>query len=461
MAGSDAAWDASFEGTPVVTDDSGLDYQQHQNRAVMVRKRGDIEHDWGSAGGAGFTGSGRHSPGSARIYSGATAPTTILRPDGTALVAGDMPTGSGASPTLGANDTFRVWQDTSGYIPVLKVLETVSAISAQAWVSAEPAKNLLINPAFRYFQELGSGATSTGFVTATRRWVADGVYCTPTFTGVQPITQRVSAGLPTGTASPFGFSVTGSDANFTQFELHFVVASEVAQYCRGWMTFSFRVANNCGVNYTPSLRVDTANATDNFTGVTPQLATVAFGTAIATATSRRYAMSFDATGYNANGFVVTIRSSTLNGAGRSLVFSDVMLEPGRSTQDAPGKFRVPDPEEDLSQCQRHYMKTFPIDTAVVQNVGSNTGCLYATTGASNSRGVVNWSFPVRLRQAAPNIITYNPRAAATSWRDTGNTTNLAISTSISSALFASITTATDNTNDVWNIHVSVDARPSI
>lgn len=76
-----------------------------------------------------------------------------------------------------------------------------------------------------------------------------------------------------------------------------------------------------------------------------------------------------------------------------------------------------DYEHELLRCQRYYHKTFDVDVAPVQNIGSVLGaCRWAAINAAGSQRSGNYEHPVRMR-TIPTATTYNPEAANAQIRD--------------------------------------------
>ncbi|MBY0525600.1 MAG: hypothetical protein K2R98_19500 [Gemmataceae bacterium] len=132
----------------------------------------------------------------------------------------------------------------------------------------------------------------------------------------------------------------------------------------------------------------------------------------------------------------------------------VQLEVGdTATSFEPRSF-----QEELAMCQRYYQKTFPYATAPAQNAGV-TGALSLTTssGTAANNGL-SWQLGVPMR-ATPAITTYNPSAAAASWRDTtgGNNRN-ATTIDISEQVVGLTFSANPTSGNLHRIHVTADAE---
>jgi hypothetical protein len=110
---------------------------------------------------------------------------------------------------------------------------------------------------------------------------------------------------------------------------------------------------------------------------------------------------------------------------------------------------------ELILCQRRYCKTFDIDVAPVQAIGSVTSagvlaCEVAGTGAE-----VTWNYPVSMA-GTPTITSFNPTQANADWRrgDNGaDGTFGASSVGVSSALLG-VSSATDNNS--YRIHLTAE-----
>lgn len=91
---------------------------------------------------------------------------------------------------------------------------------------------------------------------------------------------------------------------------------------------------------------------------------------------------------------------------------DVQLEQGGFFTD----FERPPIRYLFHECQRHYAKTFPYNTAPAQSAGAAGALAYQVAAASNSRFTALWMFQASMR-SSPTITTYNPSAANANWRD--------------------------------------------
>lgn len=89
--------------------------------------------------------------------------------------------------------------------------------------------------------------------------------------------------------------------------------------------------------------------------------------------------------------------------------AQVSLIDGEETQD----WTTQSMQEELDRVQRYYVKTFPIDTAPVQNGGTTNGALNWIIGkaaATALAGQAQWRYPVRMLKS-PAVTAYNPGAA--------------------------------------------------
>jgi hypothetical protein len=107
-------WTTTLEAELSNATDAGLTDDEINQTRVLVRERGKVEHDWGGVSfEAGYTDTGRHTPGSARAFlqsfGGVGSPTALRRPDNSANQ-------SGLTSTLtGAKDQGRLAVDEDSY----------------------------------------------------------------------------------------------------------------------------------------------------------------------------------------------------------------------------------------------------------------------------------------------------------------------------------------------------------
>lgn len=123
-----------------------------------------------------------------------------------------------------------------------------------------------------------------------------------------------------------------------------------------------------------------------------------------------------------------------------------------------------DVHDELERCQRFYWKTFDVDVAPVQNIGSPTGALRfpAPSTAASSERSPSWNYPVRMRTTPATITTYNPQAANAQVRDTnasadcsGTTVQAANERSLAILCTGNAGTSIGN---VLAVHISADAE---
>lgn len=122
----------------------------------------------------------------------------------------------------------------------------------------------------------------------------------------------------------------------------------------------------------------------------------------------------------------------------------------------------PDVQQELARCQRYYCKTFDQGVAPVQNLGNARGAVLLTALASAGAGFrAQWVYPVEMR-VPPGITTFNPFAAADSWRALGG------SGAVNYAVVAGVATGTRQTDvaslgsfagpETYAIHATADAE---
>ncbi len=113
---------------------------------------------------------------------------------------------------------------------------------------------------------------------------------------------------------------------------------------------------------------------------------------------------------NTNDYGGSNQDNFLNGD--TVNFAQIQLEAGSTST----QFDLPPYQIEFDRCQRYYWKTFAIDTAPVQNVGSTNGTIICCNPAANTYAIVWVPYPVRMCKT-PTITSYNPSAANNKWRD--------------------------------------------
>jgi hypothetical protein len=118
--------------------------------------------------------------------------------------------------------------------------------------------------------------------------------------------------------------------------------------------------------------------------------------------------------------------------------------------------------ETLLDCQRYFYSTFGYGVAPVQNAGINTGYpeWQALLGASDSTKQLRYPVPMRVN---PNIVSYNPVAAATTIRNFTAATNIAFAATPNTTATAIVinAAAAGTQGDNLGVHFSSDARLGI
>lgn len=120
-------------------------------------------------------------------------------------------------------------------------------------------------------------------------------------------------------------------------------------------------------------------------------------------------------------------------------------------------------DAELARCQRYYQKTFEIDVAPVQAIGSVSGCARFPATANGALPQRSPSFqPIVRMRAAPTATSYNPISANAEVRDSS------VNVDCSGLSVASLTTrsyalnCTGNASTVFGntlaVHISLDAE---
>lgn len=112
-------------------------------------------------------------------------------------------------------------------------------------------------------------------------------------------------------------------------------------------------------------------------------------------------------------------------------------------------------QQELALCHRYYEKSFDVDQAPIQALGSFTGALVNNEQVSGTNSF-GQAFFQASKPSAGVVTTYNPSTAANTWRDIGNSTTAAvINTQIGTKTLTLGVSAAAVLR--WFIHWSVDA----
>lgn len=118
-----------------------------------------------------------------------------------------------------------------------------------------------------------------------------------------------------------------------------------------------------------------------------------------------------------------------------VAMSEVVVAEGNEPQD----WRPLSYDIELHRVQRHYVKTFAVDTAPAQNVGTDTGhldCIAGKAGATALAAQWTWRLPARMANAG-TVTTYNPAAANAEGR------NITQGNDLSATAVQAVVSATD------------------
>src|SRR3990172_4573282 len=403
-------WNATFNTSPPESQDHGRGGERIRETRGETLLRFQPEHNVGDPTlNAGYSDTGRHSPGSARAFTGGitggvldrlVAPTGLQRPDSGGVAIG----GSSFVALLGAADDGRLWVDQSGGASVFRYYDV--SVAPRRWSAVYGYNNALINGSFQVWQRNSSATINCPAATST--YTADRWYVNPT--GAACTVQLDTApGFAAPQRSTASFRVNGVAA-LTQFILGTRIEAANVPRLRvnGNLNFSIRVRNAAtGVTLTPTLRVSTANVSNNFGAVflesTPVLPDVLNNTEAYLTTT------LDTSGYaNNNGLQIelTFVGSAAIAAGQVFI-GEAILEwgLGRSV------FVEPPFEEELRACQRYYEKTYSY-AVTPGTAASPAGALWETNEASNPP-TFPWVFKTSKVRPNYTVTIYNPDSGAT------------------------------------------------
>ncbi len=244
----------------------------------------------------------------------------------------------------------------------------------EAWALARP---LIINGNMQHWQRKGSGSqTSTTTYSKSTSYNADRMFVLPAGASV---TQARSTTIPNA-RSQYSLAITGA-SSVTTVDIGQRIRSSIIN-TRGLqsLVFSCYVCNESGAAYTPTLRIGTPGATDDFTTVTNRL-NQSLQQCADSAWTLVYHV-FDPSAYTniANGMEVVLRipsGSSVSGDTNRIAQFD--LRPG----SALATYLPPDPELELLLARGYYRTYGPGGTNVA-----------FATGLSNSTSSALYTFPV-------------------------------------------------------------------
>lgn len=270
-------------------------------------------------------------------------------------------------------------------------------------------RNALINGSFEVWN---ASVSSTSCTAATYNAAAECWYVNPTGAAT---TRSRSSTVRTGGRTRYSLEVVGA-TSVTTVDIGQRIEAAVIPHISRQVTFQAYVYNGSGASFTPTLRLGTPGASDDFTTVTNRLSQTLGSCADASWTLVSYTVDISSYTNLAYGLQVDLRipSGSLV-SGDTIRIAEPMLCPAATTSTFETE-RIVDVEQ---QCMRYYQKTFLRDTAPAQNVGLSTGeCIFygLGTGAIGQRSqTIFFAVPMR---ATPTITLYNPAAANAQIRDT-------------------------------------------
>ena len=465
-------WDSTFDTSPPETQDHGRGGERIRESRKEVRLRFQTEHNVGDAstsGSTGYSDDGRHNPGSARVFVDGNEPSTLRNFDNTAVANGP----TGLTTGLGADDKGRLWVDQSGGPQVFRWYDT--GPSPNEWRAVNGYSNALMNPGFQVWQRDSTGPISC--VVATDTFTADRWFVNPS--GVGPYTvQRADAVFTSPNYGQYVMRINGG-AGLTQVELGTrIEAADVARLRAGdsSLNISFRLLNTTGTTVTPTVRVSTANAENDFAGGVATPTTTGLTPATrATGAQGYHSTSFNTSAYaNNNGLEISITfvGAAAMAAG-SLDIGELILEWGKDRSI----YVEPAFSDELRRCQRYYEKTFDYSVTPADNVGAAGALTGHRTGNNNAGRAVmmNWQFKAEKARQDYTLVYFNPiagtAAAFQNLTDTGATdfavlpTHIAVPGALDTRGRGRVT-ITNNTNatggthddDILGVHVTCDAE---
>ncbi|HEY3919462.1 MAG TPA: hypothetical protein VGL83_16860 [Stellaceae bacterium] len=252
---------------------------------------------------------------------------------------------------------------------------------------------------------------SSGTITTSGGWAAEGVYVVPT--GASIAWSQATAGLPTACPTVNGLTLTGASA-ITDLKIRLVIESyDAAQLAGQACTFQLPIVNNTGGSITPTIATKYPTAQDNWTSSTNDLAAANLQT-VANAATGVLSSTFNVAAGAVNGYEIIVdfgnnfasnaKSVTIGGG------FDLRATPGAMTglNSSPPTPEVRDVVSDQAWNARFYETTYNNRTAPGAATPNGMVFFYQETyvnpGWDAGGGAVG--FKVRKR-AAPTVTWYD------------------------------------------------------
>ncbi len=220
--------------------------------------------------------------------------------------------------------------------------------SLGALYGAPGVQNIAVNGNYDHWQRAGgSSVTSTTTWNRLTSFAADRNFTLPAGASV---TQQRSTTVPDSN-SRYSVLITGATSVTTVDHGQRFRVDAVLDRLKQPVVVSWKVQNNSGADFTPTIRANTPNSADVFSATTNRLAA---NLQVCTngAWTRVWA-AIDPSAYTNidNGLELLIRipSGSLDGAGKSVRISQFDVRPG--TWLVP--FVAPDPDAELARCQQY------------------------------------------------------------------------------------------------------------
>lgn len=295
-------------------------------------------------------------------------------------------------------------------------LKAITCAAAQAGQSGENI-NKFYNASFAVAQRGITGTVTAGSPGYTLDgWIAS---CT----GANISWSRSGPGLN----SRYCLSLTGATSVTATTIKQRIEAHEAAQLANRTITIQMAIFNSTGASFTPNLLVNRANASDDFSAVTTELASTALQSCPIGWSVVAYTLTLSSNA--ANGIeVIFDLGGVLNSGAKSVYFSlaDIRYTQGVAIgqNSAPPRPEVRNVKEELSLCQRYREDGYALYHGDVTNTGSY-GCFINFKVTKRAVPTITWgtvvvhlgafdtSAPTVGTRFSTTIESFNPNKTAT------------------------------------------------
>lgn len=354
-----------------------------------------------------------------------------------------------ASPGLTGTPTAPTVAGSTDATTKIATTAFVQAVAAAA-ASLPVIRNAFDNGALDIWQR---GFASKSCPINTRTFLADRIYVNPQGAGVTQ--QRSASQWGASGSSRYCLEVGGGAGVTTVLIGQRFMADRMPALART-ITVSARIFQTTGAAITPALLIGTPAASNDFTTVTNRLTANLQSVPNAVGTVVSWTGDISAFTNLSNGMALEFQVPTgVLLAGKAFQIGEIQVTPGSTVPT----FERQTFSDELQRCQRHFYKSFQYTTAPAQAAGLAGAWLCAPVTTAAGSGIVSARFPV-VMAGVPSVVTYNPSAANSNWRDITSAVDVAAAASDQCDTSVRLNTnATAVAGNQHTLHITAEYEP--